>query len=1395
MKTRSLFILVACLALAGCGKEPEPTPTPTPTPKDEVKITSASAFTIVAEGGSVTVDFTSSGTWTAALSNDRASGWLSLGTTTGKAGKASLTLTASPSSEPDDRSATVRLTCGNASASVSVTQKQKDALTQTPSKTQFDSDGGTFTILVKSNVEYSFEVSGEGWIHQLSTKALTEKTTTFQVDRNTDTRKREGSVTVVSSLGRETVNVYQEAAAPSIVLTANQVSLGTEGGSFNVEISSNVDVGMSITAGGDWLRETSTKASSTHTYSFSAAPNEGTDPRVGEITFSSSEWGLSEKVTVTQMQKDALVISQSLYEVGADGGNISIEAATNVDLDVRISEPWVRRVDTKSMQTLSYDFSVDSNPGYDVRECVITFEGGENAGGGHSFSQPSQWSVIGTIGGDSWTKDIGMKTDGVWHVAYGISVTSSDEFKFRKDNSWSVNLGASSYQVTTVSEGVAVPLMQDGGNLRIAAGSYDMYLSPAGSKAYFLRSGTPFTFEGYGEGRGVLSQTVTIRQDGADAFLADFQGRYTLSARGQTLDLRARSSVDIEAQSHSDWISVVSTKALSDRTVSLQIAENSASGARTGKVTVSAPALGMSQEVTIVQVGQGDIYIQDEALRGVLLAKFDTDGDGLLSKEECEAVEYLGLLSTDDPSVDDIQSLQGIEYFVNLSVLEIRKGTQGKVGGTVDLSANTKLWGLYMDRCSMDVLDIRTCKNLRTISLTSAGNLKEVVFPQQDGLFVQYLTIQGSMLGPELDLSLYPDLLGVFLRDNPLLKKVWLVTGLSPELALDGGCSVHYKGDNPNVEAQFKDPVLKEVMMNSTYYRMYDENNDGVFSYRELERINTFCLWKEYFDGIDPSKVITSFEDVAMMKNVGDFSMFDLYDRVQAPLPQCLGDLENVDRILISNTAITGPIPPSVCRMDKMLYIDIENAGVTGPLPEDIGTLPNLRQLKLANCPNLDGPIPRSLLCATYGEISLYGCNFDDTYIVVPSSELLDHTTASRNFSYLGGQGREYTIPGGGTYIEYPSIYYRSEVDGHGEIHADGEVELYHSATVGPGLDIFITGDGFTAENNTVGGTLETYMKHLAAVTLSMEPYNKLKEYFNIWLVYAHSKREGTGFLSTEGLKFSSYQPNPLNSTRCQGDNESVSGFVKEATGRSEPSGTVAVVMNSSHYGGTCYFSAESLYEAGMAVGYTPAAWMMDLTHIHETLGHGFGHLDDEYEASGYGGGYYNYMGNYWSSLGFGANVDAKESVRWSSFIEDSRYAGENIGAYATKKYVRGYFSGGYQDYYRPTMNSVMNSQWEEGGNRFNAPSREAIWQRVQILANPEASWSSWEDYVNNGYNREDFVRFDQGGAPSGAPTPSVRLMPPPMRTLPDGRTVRMIPPHTPPVITDKVTGTESPLD
>jgi hypothetical protein len=97
-----------------------------------------------------------------------------------------------------------------------------------------------------------------------------------------------------------------------------------------------------------------------------------------------------------------------------------------------------------------------------------------------------------------------------------------------------------------------------------------------------------------------------------------------------------------------------------------------------------------------------------------------------------------------------------------------------------------------------------------------------------------------------------------------------------------------------------------------------------------------------------------------------------------------------------------------------------------------------------------------------------------------------------------------------------------------------------------------------------------------------------------------------------------------------------------------------------------------------------------------------------------------------WNTYSWGANVDWRNdraTVKWSHFLNDSRYANEGLGLYEGA-YLYGHGA------YRPTENSMMRYN----DSPFNAPSREQIYKRIMQLSEGE----NWK------YDYEEFVKFDE---------------------------------------------------
>ena len=111
-----------------------------------------------------------------------------------------------------------------------------------------------------------------------------------------------------------------------------------------------------------------------------------------------------------------------------------------------------------------------------------------------AFTQSSPWTIIGTLQGTSWNTDFEMKSDGTWHAAFNVAVASGEEFKFRKNKGWDTNFGASNVKV-----GEKISLVPGGDNIKIAAGTYDMYICELTQTGYILKAGEKFTHADEGQ--------------------------------------------------------------------------------------------------------------------------------------------------------------------------------------------------------------------------------------------------------------------------------------------------------------------------------------------------------------------------------------------------------------------------------------------------------------------------------------------------------------------------------------------------------------------------------------------------------------------------------------------------------------------------------------------------------------------------------------------------------------------------------------------------------------------------------------------------------------------------------------------------------------------------------
>ncbi len=127
-----------------------------------------------------------------------------------------------------------------------------------------------------------------------------------------------------------------------------------------------------------------------------------------------------------------------------------------------------------------------------------------------AFTQPSEWGLTGSLLGMNWgldgTPDIPLKAEpGGWVACFDVEVASGDELKFRKNADWNANFGTGAGQPKIDRK---YTLVEDGGNIKLAAGTYDFYLHPTYLLLYVEKAGDEFA---HGDAKADQGEQINTR--------------------------------------------------------------------------------------------------------------------------------------------------------------------------------------------------------------------------------------------------------------------------------------------------------------------------------------------------------------------------------------------------------------------------------------------------------------------------------------------------------------------------------------------------------------------------------------------------------------------------------------------------------------------------------------------------------------------------------------------------------------------------------------------------------------------------------------------------------------------------------------------------------------------
>ncbi|MBO5596057.1 MAG: BACON domain-containing protein [Bacteroidales bacterium] len=208
------FLMLAAVAVA-CTKEQPKDDEKNPgkdTTEAKIELTSNASVSVPVEGDAVTINFKATADWTAASDAE----WLTLTTKSGKAGDACSVKGSVVKNETNDiRTAKVTITAGKATAEVTVTQDQTNALNIKVLDYDVPVEGGTVEVEVEANVEYEVTIpEAVDWVHNGASKGMTTSKVTLTVDQSYDVEVREANIKISAGDLSSSIKISQAAFEP-----------------------------------------------------------------------------------------------------------------------------------------------------------------------------------------------------------------------------------------------------------------------------------------------------------------------------------------------------------------------------------------------------------------------------------------------------------------------------------------------------------------------------------------------------------------------------------------------------------------------------------------------------------------------------------------------------------------------------------------------------------------------------------------------------------------------------------------------------------------------------------------------------------------------------------------------------------------------------------------------------------------------------------------------------------------------------------------------------------------------------------------------------------------------------------------------------------------------------
>lgn len=1255
-------------------------------------------YAVGVSGVEISLTLTSSGDWSAKVQESDA-GWCTVSPQSGGKGEVTVTIKVGANDTYDPRSATVELKVGSSTGRIGIAQDCLKGFEINLQDYVMPPLGGSFSIDLQTNMDYSCRIEGGGWVSQKeegATKGMTPHTHTFEVERNTTGAERACSIVFEGDGFSRSFNVLQHPAY--LTLSKKDVSFGKDAASEQIEVSTNVECEL-VMPREEWLWKEGGLAASegketVSLLTFNAVENPFSVGRDAVVIFRNTDYQLCDTLYISQGFESYFSVSEKQFSFGPEGGVSEVRVTTNVDYSCTVPESagWIREEEDGSVHV----FTVDANRTPEERSAGIVFSGGGYSEtlvvnqAGACLKADRHEAEFGISGGE-----VTVKVD--HNIPYVVEVPSVG---------WLSRTGSASDEYT----------FEVAGNDTSVARECDVV----------------FCSDGFG-----MSDTLHISQERCVLFEVP-QKQYNVGDAGGRVTVRVNSNIEYEhaLEDAPEWISEVGP-------LVFQILPNTSSESREAVLRLTSEAEGISEFVTIIQK-QKDVFSLSEY-------EFELEPEGGdITIEVSSNVEYSYYIEDAPGWISESAQKLTFDVDRNTGTTSRQCSIVFTGGASVQrVTVRQKAPSLSVTPSSVSVFPIEGGEATFTIvsnvpylvempDVQWVDRLRE---DQKGKLNIRVRPNDGGKRECSIVVSCPDYSLSRTIKISQDQKDMLTVSPSSAAFSPEGGDLVIDVQSNINYTAAPKVSWIAEAASGSTasrrIYKVGKNTSSEIrtgsvaFSGNGLSAATTVTQAAPILDisiseaGVDAAGTsldvdveanisYTCSADknwVTYTNNSGRLKI-NVAANTTGAARTCVFSVRNTD-FSINRTLTISQAQNNVLSVDKASYEFTSDGGTFTP-----SVTANIEY-------TVDIPA---------GWITRDGSKF-----TVAANE--ETTSRSATITYSGAGLTACIAVTQAAYIEPDPV------------PLDGRVTRLQTHTEGNGVNIVIMGDAYTEAQN-LDGTYNNMMKKAMEAFFNVEPYTTFRNLFDVYMVNVVSqsdsydsdvsqRRLATWFGSGTSVGGDDVMCKryALHAVRPERDDWQTISWDNEHMMDTEVAlgnTLVIVMMNREYYAGTCYMGVYWVndplldFTQGNSVAYfslgSNEGEFEALLH-HEAGGHGFGYLADEYCYSGTGTVTQEEIDQYrmWQN-DFHAyrNVDFINNpaqVLWAGLLADERYNGEGLGVFEG--------AGGYYEYgvFKPTELSIMC----DNVGCFNAPSREQIYKRLHKLAYGK-TWT---------YDYEEFVAYD----------------------------------------------------